>query len=260
VNVNDHVGELQDQGFCVLRGYFAESAIQSCREAFWPLLLDYLARNRDQPNRGGQRHFLAMPFEPPCFAPEFFFDLGVLSIVRAVMDDRVVADQWGCDVPLQGSTYQDVHVDYQRPLFAEAPDLVLPPYMLVVSFGLIDIGPANGPIEIAPRTHRMPREQALRSVERGETAMQPVPLDVGDVLIRYPWALHRGTPNQTDVPRALLSIRYVRRWYADHSRDVQAIPLAVWQSLPTEQQSMMRFPVADAYTGFSQPSACAFVV
>jgi hypothetical protein len=44
-----------------------------------------------------------MPFEPPCFAPEFFFDAGLLSVVRGAMDDRVVADQWGCDARLQGS-------------------------------------------------------------------------------------------------------------------------------------------------------------
>ena len=49
----------------------------------------------------------------------------------------MVADQWGCDVPLRGSDLQGIHVDYQRPLFAEAPELVLPPYMLTVSFGLV---------------------------------------------------------------------------------------------------------------------------
>jgi hypothetical protein len=51
----------------------------------------------------------------------------------------------------------------KHPLFAEAPDLPLPVYMLVVSFGLIDISPEHGPIEIAPGTHRMPRK-SLRSV------------------------------------------------------------------------------------------------
>lgn len=44
------------------------------------------------------------------------------------------------------------------------------------------------------------------------------------------------------APRALLTIRYLRRWYADSSRDVNAIPTAVWQSLTPEQQSIMRFP------------------
>lgn len=66
------------------------------------------------------------------------------------MDDRVVADQWGCDVPLFGSDYQRVHVDYARPLFGEASDLVLPPFVLVVSVGLVPIGLEAGPIETAP--------------------------------------------------------------------------------------------------------------
>ena len=72
--------------------------------------------------------------------------------------------------------------------------------------------------------------------------MERVPLEIGDVLIRNPWALHRGTPNMTDTPRAMVTIRYVRRWYADHSREVNPLPCAVWQSLTPEQRSVMRFP------------------
>ncbi|MBZ5625506.1 MAG: phytanoyl-CoA dioxygenase family protein [Acidobacteriia bacterium] len=248
--VTDRIAELQERGFCVLKPHFPRSLIQACRDAFWPILLDYLERNRDQPNRGEHRHYLAMPFEPPCFAPEFFFDAGILSIVRGVMDERVVADQWGCDVPVLGSKHQQLHADYRRPLFPEAPDLLLPTYMLVVSFGLTDILPANGPIEIAPGTHRMPRDQAQRSVELAEIELQPVTLDLGDVLIRHPWALHRGTPNLTDTPRALVTIRYVRRWYADCSREVNSLPFAVWQSLTTEQQNILRFPIEDRPSGW----------
>jgi ectoine hydroxylase-related dioxygenase (phytanoyl-CoA dioxygenase family) len=184
-----------------------------------------------------------MPFDPPCFQPAFFFDPEILTIVRASLGPRIVADQWGCDVPLPGSEHQRAHVDYQRPLFEEAPDLSLPPYMLVVSFGLRTIAAAHGPIEIAPATHALPREQAMRSVESGEIPLRPVPLEIGDVLIRHPWAAHRGAPNLTDQPRALLTIRYVRRWYADSSREVSAIPRAVWNSLTPEQRELMRFPV-----------------
>jgi hypothetical protein len=243
--VTDKIAELRDKGFCVLKAHLARSAIQNCREAFWPILLDYVERNRAQPNRGDYRHFLAMPLEPPCFAPEFFFDAGILSIVRGAMDERVVADQWGCDAPLKGSKHQDFHVDYERPLFPEIPGLSLPTYILVVSFGLMDITPAHGPIEIAPGTHRMPGSEALRCVKDAEIDTQSVTLDIGDVLIRHPWVLHRGTPNVTDTPRALLTIRYVRRWYADYSREVNALPLAVWQSLTAEQQSIMRFPLRE---------------
>jgi hypothetical protein len=77
------------------------------------------------------------------------------------MDDRIVADQWGCDVTLKGSEYQQAHVDYRRPLFAELLDLQLPAYIPVMSFGLADITAANRPIEIAPCTHRMPQLGAV---------------------------------------------------------------------------------------------------
>jgi hypothetical protein len=240
-SIRERISEVREQGFCILRKHFAPLLVEACRQAFWPRLLTHLDSGPAS-NRGPHRHFLAMPFEPPIFIPQFFFDDDVLCIVRGLMDDRVVADQWGCDVPLCGSEYQGVHVDYQHPLFPEVPDLALPAYALVVSFGLVRIAREHGPIEIAPGTHRMTRMDALRAVEAGEIGMRAVPLEIGDVLIRHPWALHRGTPNTTELPRALATIRYVRRWYADASRDVEDLPRATWESLTPEQQGMMRFP------------------
>jgi ectoine hydroxylase-related dioxygenase (phytanoyl-CoA dioxygenase family) len=243
--IQDKIVEIQEKGYCVLTGHFAPPLMHACREAFWPHLLAYLKIHGGQPNRGLHRHFLTMPFDAACFTPEFFFDHEVLQIVRGVMDDRVVADQWGCDVALPGSHYQGIHLDYQRPLFSEAPDLSLPVYVLLVSFGLARITLEDGPIEIAPGTHRMPRQEALRAVEAGVIGMQAVPLEIGDVLIRSPWVLHRGSPNTAGAPRALVSVRYVRRWYADNSREVELLPRGVWESLTGEQQNVMRFPVGD---------------
>jgi hypothetical protein len=71
--------------------------------------------------------------------------------------------------------------------------------------------------------------------------LTPIFLNVGDVLIRHPWVLHRSTPNTTYVPRPLASLRYVRRWYADTSRETNEIALNVWESMNPEQRSMMRF-------------------
>jgi len=241
MNISDKLAELSERGFCVLSSHFSSPLIDACRVAFWPILLDCL--NNNQPNRGPHRHFVPMPFHPPCFTPEFFFDAMVLDIVRGSMGERFAADQWGCDTPTRGSEYQNLHVDYQRPLFSELPDLFLPPYILIVSFGLVPIAQALGPIEIAPGTHRMRRQEASRAVHSGKIEMQPILLELGDVLIRHPWALHRGTPNTIDTPRPLVTIRYVRQWYADNSRKVNPIPEAVWRSLTQEQQQVMRFPV-----------------
>jgi hypothetical protein len=237
------ISDVQQQGFSVLRAHFPTAVVDACRQAFWPRLMTHVVR--EAPTRGPNRYYLAMPLHPPCFAVEFFFDPAVLTILRALMEDRIVADQWGCDVPLRGSQYQGVHVDYQRPLFPEAPDLRLPAYAMVVSFGLVPIAAEHGPIEIAPGTHRMNRMDASRAVQSSEIRMHSVLLDSGDVLIRHPWTLHRGTPNTTDTPRALASIRYVRRWYADASRDVEVLPRATWKSLTAEQQTLMRFPIGD---------------
>jgi ectoine hydroxylase-related dioxygenase (phytanoyl-CoA dioxygenase family) len=243
VAADEAIREVQDRGYAVLRGYVSARLVDACRRAFWPRLLTHLESGAAG-NRGPDRHYVAMPFEPPCFAPEFFFDPDVLAIVRGLMDDRVVADQWGCDVPVRGSEYQDPHVDFRRPLFAELPDLVLPPYVVLVSFGLVRIAREHGPIEIAPATHRMARADAVRAVHAGDIRLEPVLLEIGDILVRHPWALHRGTPNTTDTPRALASIRYVRRWYYDDSREVEHIPRVTWESLSAEQQELMRFPVA----------------
>jgi len=240
--VQNTILDVEQRGYGVLRSHFPQRLVDACRRAFWPRLLAYFESGA-APNRGPHRHFLPMPFVSPCFAPQFFFDSHVLSVVRGLMDDRVVADQWGCDVPLRGSQPQDVHADYQRPLFPELPDLALPPYALVVSFGLVRIAQEHGPIEIAPGTHRMTKGDARRAVEAGDIRLQPIPLEIGDVLIRHPWALHRGTPNTTDTPRTLATIRYVRRWYTDASREVEFVPRAIWESLTAEEQSVMRFPV-----------------
>ena len=241
ISVESAIRECRARGFCVLQNHFDPRLIESCRDAFWPRLIAHL--KTAEPNRGPHRHFLPMPFQPPCFSPKFFFDPQVLNIVRGLMDDRIVADQWGCDVPVLGSEYQNPHVDYQRPLFPETPDLPLPPYAIVVSFGLVRIAQGNGPIEIAPGTHRMARADAVEAVKEGKVSLQAIPLEIGDVLVRHPWALHRGTPNTTEIPRALATIRYVRRWYADDSREVEAIPHTTRDSLSSEQQGMMRFPL-----------------
>jgi hypothetical protein len=222
--------ELRGNGYCVLPRRLESSAIEACRDAFWPILLDYIGTH--EANRGPNRHYLPMPFERPYFDNRFFFDEEVLSVVRGAMDSDVVADQWGCDVPVTGSEYQSLHTDFRRPLFPEQPEMALPPYMLVISFGLVPITSDNGAIEIVPGSHR------------GETSeIRPIHLEVGDVLIRHPWALHRGTPNNSATPRPFVSIRYVRRWYCDDSREVNAIPQAVWESLTEAQRRMVRFPI-----------------
>ena len=115
--------------------------------------------------------------------------------------------------------------------------------MLTISFGLVRITAENGALEIVPYTHRMARNESLQQTTSGILAPHTIPLEIGDILLRHPWALHRGMPNNTQTPRPLVTIRYVRRWYADNSREVNPIPAALWRTMTVEQQALMRFPL-----------------
>jgi len=245
LNIKEKKEELKLKGFCVLNNVLPCDQIDRLREGFWQTLTDYLGKNAQFSNRGPNRHFMAMPFNPSTFSADFFFNPTILEMIKSVLGERMVIDQWGCDTAVLGSEYQQLHIDYQRPLFPEFPNLLLPPYMLIVSFGLLDIKQRNGAIEIAAGTHKLERERANCLVGSGTISLQPVELRKGDVLIRHPWALHRGTPNFTETPRTLVTIRYVRSWYEDRSRDVNPIPLTIWKNLTGDQKDLMRFQVVN---------------
>ena len=82
MEIHDQI-EIQDKGYGILRGHFAASQMNACRDAFWPRLSAYLETDGESPNRGPHRHFLPMSFEPRSFIQDFFFDNEVLRILRA---------------------------------------------------------------------------------------------------------------------------------------------------------------------------------
>jgi hypothetical protein len=40
---NEKIIEITESGYCVLKAHLPESAIDACKEAFWPILQEYLA-------------------------------------------------------------------------------------------------------------------------------------------------------------------------------------------------------------------------
>jgi hypothetical protein len=63
---------------------------------------------------------------------------------------------------------------------------------------------------------------------------------MGDVMIRDVRAVHRGTPNTTDVPRPMVVLGYSRRWY--HRPEVNIrVPRSSWYALPEIGRSLLRF-------------------
>lgn len=68
--------------------------------------------------------------------------------------------------------------------------------------------PSNGPVEIIPRTVEMPIDEALARVDLGELNIHRTPHVIGDVEVFNPRVVHRGSPNETSVPRYLLAFTF----------------------------------------------------
>lgn len=231
---------VRTDGFCILRDQLPRAAVEAVRDAFAPLLEAHVREHDDHPNRGPRRHYIPLPFRPPFYHPAFFNNDAIIAIISGVFGEDMAIDQFASDTPLKGSVHQDVHADI-GPLFPESPDLVCPPPLLATNFSFIDVTPAHGPFEVARGTHRMPRAQALEDVKQGRIGLEPLFLNVGDVLIRDVRTVHRGTPNTTDQPRGVAVISYVRAWYRREGHQSEnRMPAATWAMLSEREQHLLR--------------------
>lgn len=229
--------EVERESFCILRDHFPRETLQRWAAAFDPLLRDHIDREGHLKNRGTSRYYVTLPFVEPFADEDIFCDPDVLAITERLVGEDFTMVQLATDTPLRGSDYQDVHRD-APPLFPTWHET--PSFQLAVNFPLIDVTPENGPFEVARRTHNVSKEEGLRMIASGETALEPVCLGLGDVMIRDVRHLHRGTPNRTDVPRPMVVIGYSRRWL--HRPEVSIrIPKDVWSGLSPQARHLLRY-------------------
>ncbi len=238
----DELSELatrfRQDGFVLLRGHFDPALLAAWRTAFEPLLERHLATPGGEANRGSARHYVTLPFRPPFADPRCFDNPDIVRLCRLLVGDDMWMCQLATDTPLLGSAYQEVHRD-ALPLFPELA-AETPSYQLAVNFPLVDVTRANGPTEIARGTHETTREAGLERLRRGETALEPIEMSVGDVLVRDVRGLHRGTPNATDEPRPMVVIGYSRRWLFRPEVSIK-VGRSIWSELTEDQRYLLRF-------------------
>jgi ectoine hydroxylase-related dioxygenase (phytanoyl-CoA dioxygenase family) len=236
--------QVLEDSFCVVRGHFSQEKLRTWREAFQPLLEAHIARQGHLKNRGTNRYYVTLPFTAPFADPEFYDDDDLLAIVHQLVGEDATMVQLATDTPLLGSEYQDVHRD-TLPLFPETGQET-PPFQLAVNFPLVDVSLENGPTDIARGTHMVSKEEGLRLIESGAVALEPIEMQLGDVMIRDVRHLHRGTPNQTAVPRPMVVIGYSRRWLFRPEVSIR-IPRATLDMLSERARQMLRFnPVVES--------------
>ncbi len=234
--------ELTRDGICVIRNLLDPALV-----AVWARDFDALFRARQQ-RPGGlapreqARYYLTLPWKPPFADPRLFANPAVLGILDRVFAQEYVLVQLGADVPLQGSDYQEIHRDF-RPLFTE--QVVTPLYAVAVNVPLVPVSEENGPLQMARGTHVLPRAEGLAKVASGEIPMESFLMQPGDVSIRSPLALHRGSPNRTPEPRPMVVMGYVMHWL--HTPKVELIvSRAAYESLPEPVRQLLRCQVVEA--------------
>ena len=233
-----------NDGYCVLPNHFSPVTLNSWREAFTPLLEDHIVREGKLRNRGSARYYVTLPFTAPFADPSIYEDDDLLALVELLVGKDAVMCQLATDTPLLGSEYQDVHRD-APPLFPET-GTETPPFQLAVNFPLVDITLENGPMEITRATHMISKEEGLRRMESGELKLEPVTMQLGDVMIRDVRGLHRGTPNHTETPRPMVVIGYSRRWMFRPEVSIN-IPRATLDTLSERARHLLRFnPVVES--------------
>ncbi|MBW4488838.1 MAG: phytanoyl-CoA dioxygenase family protein [Trichocoleus desertorum ATA4-8-CV12] len=232
---------LNRDGICVIPELFDRELIQE-----WAAGFDALFRERQQ-RPGGlaprekNRYYLTLPWVQPFANTEVFANPTILGVLDRVFFQEYRLVQLGADTPFQGSEYQELHRDF-RPLFAD--QIVTPLYALAVNFPLVEVTEDNGPFQMARGTHVMPREEALVKITAGEIPVESFPMQLGDVIIRSPLAIHRGSPNITAQPRPMVVMGYAMHWLHTPVMDL-TVQQDYYQSLPQHLQEMLRCNVVE---------------
>ena len=233
--------DLNRDGICVLRALFDPGLVREWARAFDALFRERQNRPGGLAPREEHRYYLTLPMVPPFADADVFANPAILGVLDRVFAQEYVMVQLGADVPLKGSDYQETHRDY-RPLFTD--QVVTPLYALAVNFPLVDVNEDNGPFQMARGTHVLGRDEGLARVNAGEIPVESFHMRMGDVMIRTPLALHRGTPNRTDTPRPMVVMGYVMHWLHTPNVDL-TLSRDYYESLPEKVRKMLRCQVVD---------------
>jgi ectoine hydroxylase-related dioxygenase (phytanoyl-CoA dioxygenase family) len=231
-------------GFYILRSHFSADLLRKWNQEFQNLLKDHIEREGHIRNRGANRYYVTLPFQDLWADKKIYEDPVILEICERLVGSDMVMCQLATDTPLLDSEYQEIHRD-ALPLFPET-DQETPTFQLAINFPLVPVTEKNGPFEVARGTHMMNKKEGLKFLESGDIKLEPVLMNLGDVMIRDVRGLHRGTPNRTAEPRPMVVIGYSRKWLFRPEVSIQ-IPRHEYAKLSERGKQLLRFnPVVES--------------
>ena len=251
---------LHTRGYIVLKQGLPLSLAEDCKSAFDVVLKDCFESCEGdawyQVAQKTQAVFWRRNFRWRIF-PKLrmpFGDAWVLAnpLIRPLLQNSL-GDGHYCkfvssDTCLKGAVIQSPHRELN-------PGRTWEPTGLVVNVPLGQCGLRNGPLEVWYGGSHLWNQEVLetldydddvqddRNAEAEEFARlfpsRRLQLELGDVVIRDPAMMHRGTVNHTKVPRSMLTICYFRKDQEyDYGKATYNLDEEIWQSLDPEVQAL----------------------
>jgi ectoine hydroxylase-related dioxygenase (phytanoyl-CoA dioxygenase family) len=233
---------LHTAGCVVLRDLLPLDLVERLRAAFNAVLEDCVASKRGdgwyQVSAREQAVFWERAYRWrifPKLRPPFDDEALLANPLMTALLEEMLGRDFFCkfvssDTCVRGSVEQAPHREFST-------GGATMPSAYFVNVPLARSGLENGPIEIWPTgTHLwqpsvLARYRLSDDVQDGENQnmeqfakhfpSQRLVLEPGSVLIRDPGMLHRGTPNPTDTPRAMLTLAYQRRSHRHDYGDIR---------------------------------------
>lgn len=251
---------LHTRGYVILKGGMPLTVAEAARDHFAAVFQDCVASKQGdgwyQVARETQAVFWERNFRwrifpklrPPFSDAWLIANPLAVQVVKHHLGEEIYCKFISSDTCLKGAEIQSPH----RELGSGDQ---WAPRAYVVNVPLVPCGLENGPLEVWYTGSHLWRNEVLRELSHEDDVQdgrnpaaeelaelfpsRKVVLELGDVLIRDPGLLHRGTVNRTDEPRSMLTVCLMRKGET-HSYGEAAYSLDrdLWEGLEPEPKAL----------------------
>jgi ectoine hydroxylase-related dioxygenase (phytanoyl-CoA dioxygenase family) len=174
-----------------------------------------------------------------------------MKIAQELLGDEIHCKFVSSDTCMRGTTLQSPHREMGGGDTWEAQSLI-------VNVPLGICGLHNGPLEVWPGGSHLWRNELLRRLQVNDDVQdgrnpefewfatlfpsRKVELFPGDVLVRDPGLMHRGTVNDSDQPRSMLTISYFREGFThDYGNAEHNLDRELWEALEPRMKRLFAY-------------------
>jgi ectoine hydroxylase-related dioxygenase (phytanoyl-CoA dioxygenase family) len=186
--------DLDENGYAVLRGVVSKDRVAEFNDS---ILLEYEQAEKFRGGGSYSGHLNCFPGEQSRFFYDEIAESGLVDAIHALRPSSPNDVRATLNFNLPNSVAQHYHIDG---LYTDD--------FLICNVAVVDTDLVNGAIDVLPGTHRRFYKFWQYALQRKYRLSTRLPLQRGDVLVRKSTVWHRGMPNKSTTPRAMMSLTF----------------------------------------------------